>query len=91
MASVDYGVIPRSTIKTYAVEDLGLVGDEVDLFIAVMRRVENKSRAKVSTDPNMTDQVSAGDSDGVKQIVSRLAKNRPERPTIKPRVRHPRP
>ena len=86
MASVSYGVIPLSKIKSYAIEDLGLTGDEVELFIAVMRRVELKSRAAVSPDPEMTDQVAAGDAKGVKRIVSGLAKKTP----INKRVRFPR-
>jgi hypothetical protein len=90
MASVSYGVIPRSKIKSYAEDDLGLIGEEVDLFIAIMRRVESKSRVAATPDPEMADQVSAGDTAGVKRIVSGLAKKRPPRAINKPRVRHPR-
>jgi hypothetical protein len=89
MASVSYGVIPRSKIKSYAEDDLGLVGEEVDLFIAVMRRVENKSRSALAANQEMADQAAAGDTQGVKRIVSGLAKNRKQQP-INKRVRFPR-
>jgi hypothetical protein len=95
MASVSYGVIPRSKIKSYAEDDLGLIGEEVDLFIAIMRRVESKSRAASVPDPEMADQVAAGDAVGVKRIVSglankRAANQRPHPEPKKPRVRFPR-
>lgn len=95
MASVSYGVIPRSKIRSYAEDDLGLIGEEVDFFIAVMRRVESKSRAAVAPDPELADQVAAGDSGGVKRIVSglanrRAANKRPQPQPKKPRVRFPR-
>jgi hypothetical protein len=88
MASVDFGVIPRSKIKAYAEDDLGLIGEEVDLFISVIRRVETKSRSKVVADPEMTDQ--ASDPDGVKKILGRNAKPDKSLHSKKPKVRHPR-
>lgn len=79
MAGVMEGIIPRSKIKAYAEEDLGLVGEEVDLFISIMRRVEAKSSEKKA------------DPEAVKDVVTGLAasKDRPN-PHKKPRVRHPR-
>jgi hypothetical protein len=38
---------PAIQDQAYAEDDLGLIGEEVDLFISVMRRVETKSRSKV--------------------------------------------
>lgn len=89
MASVNFGTVPRSKIKSYAEDDLGLIGEEVEFFISVMRRVENKSNATVAPDPEMTEQDT--DAVGVKGIVKRLAKNKNVRPHKKPRVRYPRP
>lgn len=95
MASVSYGVIPRSKIKAYAEEDLGLIGKEVDLFVSIIRRVENKTSVKTTSDLAMSEQVPAGDTAGIKGIVKRLAKsNEPSNKSFhgkKPRVRHPRP
>lgn len=95
MASVSFGTIPRSKIKAYAEDDLGLVGEEVDLFISILRRVEAKSSAKTAADPTMTEQVPAGDTAGIKGIVKRVAKSgTPYNKSFlgkKPRVRHPRP
>lgn len=82
MAAVDYGVIPRSKIKMYAEDDLGLIGDEVDLFISIMRRVETKSKVKTET--------SGGDTEGVKKIVKNVAESGKSFHGKKPRVRHPR-
>lgn len=81
MASVDFGIIPRSQIKAYAEDDLGLIGEEVDLFISIMRRVETKSRIKVDPDAN---------PDGVKKIVKKVAESGKSINGKKPRVRHPR-
>ncbi len=95
MASVSFGTIPRSKIKTYAEDDLGLIGEEVELFISIIRRVEAKSAAKTTSDPALADQAAAGDADGVKGIVKRVAKSgTPYNKSYlgkKPRVRHPRP
>jgi hypothetical protein len=91
MASVDYGAIPRSKIKSYAEGDLGLAGEEVELFISIIRRIEAGSAQKMTADPRLADQVPAGDAEGVKGMVKRLA--RPNDKTFlgkKPRVRHPR-
>lgn len=85
--------IPRSKIKSYAEDDLGLVGEEVEFLIAVIRRVEARSVSKISPDKDMTDQVAGGDAAGVKTILGRLGskKQRPDQTPKKPRVRHPRP
>lgn len=93
MAGVGEGAIPRSKIKSYAEDDLGLIGEEVDFFIDVMRRVEDKSRTrKMTPDPELADQVAGGDGAGVKGLLGRLAKkDRPVQPPKQPRVRHPRP
>lgn len=95
MASVSFGIIPRSKIRSYAEDDLGLIGEEVDIFISIMRRVESKTAAKNTSDPKMAEQVPAGDVDGVKGIVKRVAgDNRSTNKSFlgkKPRVRHPRP
>ncbi|MCK1670313.1 hypothetical protein [Bradyrhizobium sp. 150] len=92
-ASVSEGVIPRSKIKSYAEDDLGLTGEEVEFFIAVIRQVDTKSRAKTLTpNPELSDQVAGGDAAGVKTILDRLAhKERPVPTPKQPRVRHPRP
>jgi hypothetical protein len=83
MASVSEGVIPRSKIKTYAQDDLGLVGEEVEFFIDVMRRVEAKSKAPPAE---------SKDPDPVKGIVKRLASQKDSKSFHhkKPRVRQPR-
>lgn len=93
MSGVIEGSIPRSKMKSYAKEDLGLVGEEVDFFIDVMRLVETKSRTKKMTpNPELADHVAGGDAAGVKGILGRLArKDRPVAEPKKPRVRHPRP
>jgi hypothetical protein len=92
-AGVSEGVIPRSKIKSYAEDDLGLNDEEVEFFIAVIRQVDIKSRSKTMTaNPELSDQVAGGDAVGVKTILGRLAKKEREVPTPKqPRVRHPRP
>jgi DNA replication initiation complex subunit (GINS family) len=90
MAGVTNGIIPRSKIKDYAERDLGLIGEEVEFFISVIRIIENRPTA-TQPDPAMTDQVAAGDAEGVKRILADQAKKRPEKPSKKPRVRHPRP
>jgi hypothetical protein len=88
MASVTEGVIPRSKIKSYAEDDLGLVGDEIEFFISVIRSIENKWSSRSTTnDPELTEQATGGDAAGVKRIVSGLANKRVPK---KPRVRHPR-
>ncbi len=82
MAGVTDGIIPRSKIKSYAEEDLGLIGDEVDLFISIMRRVEQKSFEKPS------------DPEQVKGVVSGLAAAKGKSVPYnkkKPRVRNQRP
>jgi hypothetical protein len=90
MAGVTDGVIPRSKIKAYAEDDLGLVGEEIEFFIEVIRRVERKS-TPIQTDPALADQVPAGDTAGVKAIVKRLAPSDDKQfRNKKPRVRHPR-
>jgi hypothetical protein len=93
MASVSEGAIPRSKIKSYAEDDLGLVGEEVEFFIAVIRQIDTKTRAKTLTpDPELSDQVAGGDAAGVRTILGRLAsKERPVPTPKQPRVRHPRP
>jgi hypothetical protein len=89
---VSEGVIPRSKIKSYAEDDLGLNDEEVEFFIAVIRQVDIKSRSKTMTaNPELSDQVAGGDAAGVKTILGRLAKKEREVPAPKqPRVRHPR-
>lgn len=73
MASVSYGTIPRSKIKAYAEDEIGLVGEEVDLFVSIIRRVEAKTTVKANADPKLSDQVPAGNAAGVKDIVKRVA------------------
>lgn len=84
MASVSYGTIPRSKIKSYAEDDLGLIGEEVEIFVSIMRHVEIKSSAKnQETNP-----------EEVKGVVQRVAKTSQPMNKSKfnnPRVRHPRP
>ncbi len=98
MASVSYGTIPRSKIKAYAEDDLGLVGEEVELFVSIIRRVETKTAVKTTSDPELTEQVPAGDAAGVKEILKRVSSSskdstqvRGVRPTPKkPQSRNPR-
>lgn len=86
------GFIPHSKIKNYGEDDLGLVGDELSVFIAIIRRVDNSHMsAKTTSDPELKDQVAAGDAEGVKGIMERLAASKDKAfHTKKPRVRHPR-
>lgn len=76
MASVSYGTIPRSKIKAFAEDDLGLVGEEVEFFVSVIRRVETKTAVKATSDPELSDQVPAGDAEGVKGILKRVASSK---------------
>lgn len=90
MASVVDGTIPRSKIKEYAQDELGLVGDEVDFFISVMRRVERKQQTGTKPDPEQPDQPPAA-TQAVKGIVNRLAPTDDKSfRTKKPKVRYPR-
>lgn len=92
MAGVTDGTIPRSKIKEYAESDLGLVGEEVDFFISVMRRVERKSTPTMQADPELAEQVPAGDAAGVKGILRRLAPSKDDKSfrNKRPKVRHTR-
>jgi hypothetical protein len=72
------GPIPRSKIKDYGTDDLGLIGDELELFVSIMCRVDggylsNENEVNKS-DPNshIREEVSINNAAGVKNILSRL-------------------
>lgn len=70
------GYIPRSKIKEYGRDELELSGDELDLFISVIRQVDGDYLSDANTkkkDPALKDEVPGGDAEGVKAVVSKLA------------------
>jgi hypothetical protein len=70
------GYIPRSKIRSYGIDELGLDDDDLDFFISVMRRIDNgylSNEAGVSSsDPNVFDEVSASNVSGVRKLLARL-------------------
>jgi hypothetical protein len=70
------GYIPRSKIRSYGLDELGLDGDDLDFFISVMRRIDNgylSNEAGVNqSDPNVRDEVSASNVSGVRKLLARL-------------------
>jgi hypothetical protein len=70
------GYIPRSTIKEYGQNELELSGDELDMFISIIRQVDgdyiSDANAK-PTDPELKEEVPGGDAEGVKAVISKLA------------------
>jgi hypothetical protein len=72
------GPIPRSKIKDYGTDDLGLIGDELEFFVSVMRRVDGgylSNENEVSkSDPNskIREEVSVHNTAGVKNLLARL-------------------
>lgn len=69
------GVIPRSKIKQYGVEELGLDDDHLDFFISVIRKVDHGYLTVSSasrSDNKVRDVVNKNDVAGVKGLLSRL-------------------
>ena len=70
------GFIPRSKIRAYGIDELGLDGDDLEFFIGVMRRIDNgylSNEAGVTqSDPNVRDEVSVSNVAGVKKLLARL-------------------
>jgi hypothetical protein len=70
------GYIPRSKIKQYGIEDLGLLDDDLDFFITVIRQADGlylTGAAAQSDDPKMLEIVPANDAVGVRSLLIRLA------------------
>jgi hypothetical protein len=70
------GYIPRSKVKQYGIDDLGLSGDQLDFFIRVIRRADDlylSSKSSESSDPKMLDEVSVKDGAGMRSLLHRLA------------------
>jgi hypothetical protein len=71
------GYIPRSKIKQYGVEELGLDGDALEFFISVIRKTDDgylsESGGGGKADPKMIDEVHIGDTAGVKNLLRRLS------------------
>ncbi|WLA80280.1 hypothetical protein [Bradyrhizobium elkanii] len=70
------GYIPRSKVKQYGIDDLGLFGDQLDFFMRVIRRADDmylSSKSAKSSDPKMLDEVSVKDGAGMRSLLHRLA------------------
>lgn len=75
------GPIPVSKIKSYLSEEFGMVGDERDRALAILRSVDNEylsfSSPTSTQDPDdekLRDRVKATDVEGVKKMMNRLGK-----------------
>jgi hypothetical protein len=70
------GYIPRSKIKAYAIDELGLDGDDLEFFISIIRRVDNgylsNENGFTKSDSNVREEVGIGNVSGVKRLLARL-------------------
>jgi hypothetical protein len=70
------GCIPLSKIKNYGTEELALLGDDLEFFISVMRRVDSgylsNENGVNKSDPHLREEVSISNAAGVKNLLTRL-------------------
>lgn len=70
------GYLPRSKIKQYGIEDLGLEGDQLEFFISVISKTDTgylTASSAIRSDNKVRDVVSKNDVSGIKALLSRLA------------------
>lgn len=78
------GPIPRSAIIAYGQDDLGLSGDSLDRFVAIIRAADSDYLSFVNgskpDDPKMRTLVPMNDAKGISKLMDRLARkpNQPE-------------